>query len=201
MVEPHISLAGGLSVVAFNSMASASVLFVRHAAAVISDAAPPRNWPLSNEGRRAASALGKRLHGLLADWPDQFVSSSERKAIETARELDSSPPTIDDRLREVSKPWYPDAAGHEADAILYLQGSELPGWEPQLEAIERFSAAVERSDRFAALVTHGTVMSLWLASRLKSFDPVAFWLELRFPDAYLLRSRGHGGDQWEIERL
>ncbi len=139
---------------------------------------------------------------LLADGLDHVVSSGERKAIETAAELVTSPPSVDDRLREVSKPWYPDAAGHEADAIRYLDGAELPGWEPRSEAIERFGAAIaERPDRVSAFATHGTVMSLWLASRVDGFDPVSFWRGLHFPDAYLLRSSDVGADRWEIGRL
>lgn len=78
----------------------------------------------------------------------------------------------------------------------------MSGWEPQFEAIERFNAAIaEHTGRLAAVTTHGTVMSLWLASRLNDFDPVSFWLGLRFPDAHLLRSSDEREERWVIERV
>lgn len=184
------------------SVTDTRVLLVRHASAVVSGADPPGAWPLSGAGRLSASALGQRLATRFPTALRTIVSSGERKAIETAAEIAESSPAIDGRLGEVSKPWYPNAPDHEADAVQYLRGAEVAGWEHQHEATTRFGAALaEVADPFVAVVTHGTVMSLWLAVVVEDFDPVSFWLDLRFPDAHILQRSDDADLRWTIERI
>jgi hypothetical protein len=69
--------------------------------------------------------------------------------------------------------------------VRYLRGDEIDGWEPQRVALSRFAACV-KARRDAIYVTHGTVLSLYLASVVDGFDPVAFWNGLTSPDAWRL---------------
>ncbi|HVE91328.1 MAG TPA: hypothetical protein VNE62_03360 [Actinomycetota bacterium] len=115
------------------------------------------------------------LGSLLPDLP--VVSSDERKAVETADALGRDF-FIDSRLREVSRPWIQDPNKFHADTRRYLAGDALAGWEPQSEALARFAEAAD-----GIVVSHGTVMSLFVASRIR-IDPVRFWSRLTFPDAW-----------------
>lgn len=174
------------------------LLLVRHAAAVVSAVASPGEWPLSDDGRFAATELGRRLDGRLSS--PTVVASAERKAIETADALGWGEPLVDPRFGEVSKPWYERAEDHRSAAVRYLQGEWLDRWEPRADAIERFGAALmDLGNASRIIATHGTVMSLWLSS-VVDVDPVAFWLDLRFPDAWLL-TRSDGAASWTLERI
>jgi broad specificity phosphatase PhoE len=94
---------------------------------------------------------------------------------------------LDERLGEVSKPWYPAADDHRVAAIEYLSDRHVPDWEPQADAVSRFGAVVEAvDDGVAVAVTHGTVLALWLKHFFGDFDAVSFWLRLEMPDAYSL---------------
>ncbi len=178
------------------------MLLIRHAEAVISESQSPSSWRLSTAGVCDAEELGKRLRSRFAQDLDGVVASAERKAIETATALAGCAPIVDDRLGEVSKPWYHDPAEHRDDTVRYLRGRVLDGWEHQSEVLARFGAAVDGGGtRPNVIATHGTVMSLWLARQLPAFDPVAFWLDLRFPDAHVLTSAGASGDAPTLTRV
>ena len=103
-----------------------------------------------------------------------------RRAIETARFFGE--PTIDPRLREVSRPWT-----HDLDVLIarYFRGESVDDWEPQPEACARIGAVVQDHGR-AIYVGHGTVLSLYLASVVTTLDAMRFWTELRSPDAWQL---------------
>jgi broad specificity phosphatase PhoE len=118
--------------------------------------------------------------------PAHVVASSEVKAIETAELLALGTVRIDPQLGEVSKPWYESGDDHRADAIKYLAGHDLPRWEQRSNALSRFDAAIaDVADDLAAVVTHGTVLSLWMGRRVDGLDPIDFWSGLQMPDAWL----------------
>ena len=170
------------------------LLLVRHAAAQVSDHEPPRAWPLTNGGAADATRLGNQIRERFPRRSLAPVASSERKAIETATCVLGEPPTVDQRFDEVGRPWYDDPAEMRSDAIRYLHGQPVLGWETQAEATARFSAAVADAvvavaGRLPVLVTHGTVLSLWLASAVENFEAASFWVDLEFPDAYLVTFR------------
>jgi hypothetical protein len=45
------------------------------------------------------------------------------------------------------------------------------------------------------VVTHGTVLSLWLGSVLPDFDALAFWSDLRMPDAFAVTTSAGSVDR------
>ncbi len=162
------------------------MLFVRHSLPVIEPGVSPGRWHLSSEGRARAAELGAALRRAANDIDrTRVVASTETKAVETASMLGCGRVEIDGRAREVAKPWYDNPEDHQADALRYLSGDVLPDWEPQIDALRRFGSAVTAvRDDPAMIVTHGTVLSLWLSREVDGLDPCRFWLQLRMPDAW-----------------
>ena len=133
---------------------------VRPAMTIPDRSVPSDEWVLSEEGRAAPRAL--ELRG-------PARTSTEPKAIETAT-LAGLDAERDARLREVRRPWSDD---YEADVARYLGGEDVPGWEPQSDALARLRAALDGFDGIA--VTHGLAISLYLGYTLEQ------WRALPFP--------------------
>jgi broad specificity phosphatase PhoE len=151
------------------------MIIVRHAMPEIVGGVSPQWWHLGADARAAARALAARLDGA-----PRVVASHEVKARETAEEIvvaRGGMLAIDPRLGEVARPLAPDGETHRTLARRYVGGEALAGWEPHAQVIERFSTAVEGAE---VVVTHGIVMTLYL----RPDDPVQFWEELAFPDAW-----------------
>jgi hypothetical protein len=150
------------------------VILVRHAMPITDPHVPHDQWSLTPEARQATRALGLP-HG------QRILTSNELKAIQTAEELGGTI-TIDPRIRETHRPYeWRDDFRHRARA--YIQGTQHEGWEPHEHLIARFDAAI-REHRPEIVVTHGQVMTLWLASQGAIDDPATFWEGLEFPDTY-----------------
>ena len=154
------------------------VIFVRHGRAIVQRDAPTSEWPL--DSAYVADVIALRT--LMPDLP--VVCSDMRRAVETAQFFGE--PTIDPRLREVSRPWTDDL---DDSVTRYLGGEAVDDWEPQSEARARIAGVVEQKGR-AIYVSHGTVLSLYLASVVPDLDALRFWSELRNPDAWRLEDKG-----------
>ncbi len=136
---------------------------------------PSREWPLDPEHAPDIVTLRAALPRR------RVVCSTMRRAIETAELLGA--PAIDARLDEVPRPWSDDL---DAAIARYFAGEPREGWEPQGEARARMDAAI-REHGDAIYVSHGTVLSLYLASVVPGLDALGLWNGLRNPDAYELR--------------
>lgn len=168
------------------------LVFVRHSKPVVTADVSRALWSLSPEGRSLAAELGERLD---LDSDVKVVASTERKAVETAELLGAGPVIVDERLVEIAKPWYPEAEAHARAVADYLSGMRIAEWEPQDEALARFAAVIEDYTRCdAVVVTHGTVLSLWLGHVLAGFDATKFWKRLGMPDAYAINTGSTGLD-------
>ena len=150
------------------------MIFVRHGRAVVEPEVPTGEWTLDAAHVDDIVALRSALPSL------PVVCSDMRRAIETARFFGE--PTIDPRLREVSRPWTDDL---DLSVMRYLRGEPVVDWEPRSEAQARIEG-VAKDHGLAIYVTHGTVLSLYLASIVPMLDAVQFWSELRSPDAWQL---------------
>src|SRR5690242_535626 len=106
-------------------------IFVRHGLSVPDAGVAPEDWPLDPAGRAAIAALAERLP------PLRVVCSGMRRAIETADFFGA--PTVDTRLGEVVRPFVPELRAAVGE---YFAGRALAGWEPQSEAVDRFTASV-----------------------------------------------------------
>lgn len=150
------------------------VYVVSHPEVVVDPEVPVPDWGLSATGRR-------RLASLLAQpWAaglTRVVSSTERKAVETAQALVASlglPLVLDDQFGENDR----SATGFVppvrfealADEFFARPGHSVAGWETARDAQRRIGAAVGRAVDGAAgdvaVVTHGGVGTLLLCRLL-----------------------------------
>ena len=170
------------------------LILVKHSLPEIVENIPAREWHLSQEGRARADRLAEKL---MAYEPEVLISSDEPKAIETAEILSRKlqlPHSVFENLHE-----------HERSKAGYLTRNEFEnavreffakpdalafGGETANQAHERFSTAIfsvlhTYPEKTIILVSHGTVVSLWV-SRLIGTSPFELWKELGLPSFVVL---------------
>ncbi len=163
----------------------AELLLVRHAEPWLDCGTPAVEWSLTQRGRARASELGNALaarSGITGLW-----TSPERKARETAQlSVPGAAAVVRHELGEVRRPWYPSAGALRAAVSVYLRGGEVEGWEPHEDVLNRV-ASVQRevpTTGRVVLVSHGVLITTWLAIAVRLDDPFRFWEAPRLPDAW-----------------
>ena len=166
------------------------LVLVRHALPEFVVGLPASKWQLSDEGRRRCQRLADRLaaYDLAA-----VVTSTESKAVETGQIVADAlglpletAPGLHEHERGVVSSTGSQAAFQAQVRRLFGRPDELIfGAETADQAHARFVSAVaavtERHPHGSlAIVTHGTVMSLFIA-RAAGLDPVLFWKSLGLP--------------------
>ena len=177
------------------------LILVRHSLPEFVAGVPASQWRLSAEGRRRCERLAGQLvaYDLAA-----IVTSEEPKAVETgrivARILDlpcESAPGLDEHDRGVVKAIGGQDEFRAQVAQLFGRPAELVmGYETADQAHARFATAVNRlvaehPSGNLAIVSHGTVMTLFIA-RANHLDPVPFWRSLGLPAFVVLSLPGQG---------
>jgi broad specificity phosphatase PhoE len=165
------------------------LLLIRHSLPVITGDQTASLWQLSDEGRRRCDPLAELL---AAHRPGVIVTSTEPKAIETGQivgERLGIPVETAPNLHEHERPGR-DLDTFEQFWAKVAQLLENPcepvfGAETGVQARERFAAAVgdavtRHPAGNVAIVSHGTVMTLFLA-HVTGIDPVPFWKQLGLP--------------------
>jgi broad specificity phosphatase PhoE len=173
----------------------AQVVLVRHAMPETQPDVPAERWPLGEAGRATARELADAL-------PQScfVLTSDEPKAQQTAEELVAvcgGTLSVDARVAETRRPHVWDVDYREL-ARQYVAGHRHQGWEPHDAVIRRFDAAVRdglgASQRAPlVVVNHGQALTLWLRSVGAVNDPLRFWSELAFPDAWMVSVRWSQG--------
>ncbi|MCY4114394.1 MAG: histidine phosphatase family protein [Chloroflexi bacterium] len=165
------------------------LVLVRHSQPWIERDVPAAEWRLSELGRRRAESMAARLRGYRANL---IWCSREPKAVETAEIVGSAlgiPVRIKAGLEEHHRqnaPFFPTTQEFEqAIEEFFCQPSRLVfGSETASQACGRFSAAIEAvleaDSGDAIVVTHGTVMTLYLA-QVAGLQPMTFWRDLQSP--------------------
>jgi broad specificity phosphatase PhoE len=173
---------------------SPRLILIRHSQSQADPERPAGQWPLTEEGRRRCGPLAERL---AAYAPDVIVTSHERKAIETGNLVAARlklPFSSADGLHEHQREhvgWLPNPAFEQAIAAFFARPDELVfGEETAAQACARFEAAVwsivdAHPDQTIALVTHGTVMSLFVAAHAR-LAALPFWQSLGMPAIVVL---------------
>lgn len=166
------------------------LILVRHSLPEMVVGVAASEWHLSSEGRRRCAALADRLteYGLGA-----VVSSQEPKAVETGQIIAETlelPFETAIGLHEHERGVVRDLGSPEdfraQVARLFEHPGELVlGYETADEAHARFVRAVNSvlarwPATSLAIVSHGTVMTLFIA-RAAGLDPVPFWKSLALP--------------------
>lgn len=175
-------------------MVTPALILVRHGRPQIDPDIPPPHWNLSSEGRAAIVALS----GALAPFaPQAVISSPEPKALQTA-ELIAGHIGFDIEIdtglgehRRPSFPFGPDAEFLVRMAAVFRQPyTSAPCDESADQALHRLTATLARYPvRPLVAVTHGTVLSLYLARRL-GLDAHGLWRSLKTPEAFVLDADG-----------
>jgi broad specificity phosphatase PhoE len=175
------------------------LILVRHSLPRMVTGTPASQWHLSAEGRRRCTALSGRLsaYGLGA-----VVSSQESKAVETGQIVSKTlglPFETAPDLHEHERGAVRDLGSREDFEVQVTHFFEHPGrlvlgHETADEAHARFARAIasviERHPAAnIAVVTHGTVMALFIA-RASGLDPTAFWKSLALPSFAVLSLPG-----------
>lgn len=177
-----------------------TVVLVKHSAPVLERDVAPRNWRLSEEGRRRSVVLADRLRRC---EPGVFVSSDEPKAIETA-EIAAGRLGVGCSVRaglhehdRTGAPFLGNEEFQQAARDLFANPDE-PVWgnETAEQARARFEGAVrkvldEREEQVVTIVAHGTVISLFVAT-YNDVDTYALWQSLGLPSFCVLTVPGFG---------
>lgn len=167
-----------------------TLILIKHARPQIIPAAPAPEWRLGDEGRRQCDALAETL----ARWqPEALIASEEPKAAETAQltaERLGVPWRTAPGLHEHDRARAPYVADDEAYRAqireLFARPDEpVFGAETARAAIIRFTAALDAAlasatERSIGVVTHGTVISLYVAHRF-GMDGYTLWWRLGLP--------------------
>jgi broad specificity phosphatase PhoE len=175
------------------------LILVKHAMPEVTPGAPPTTWPLSDEGRIAATALGERLRGY---GPAAIVASGEAKAFDTARamgEILGLPVSQDAGLGEHLNETGDFLTREEIEARiaqLFAEPDQLVhGEETGAAARDRFAGAIDRQRAIhpqgtLVLVAHGRVIALWASARL-GVPAMPLWRSLGLPSALVIDGEGY----------
>lgn len=165
------------------------LILVKHSVPQMEPDEPANTWRLSEEGRLRTHRLAEQLEHY---EPEVLVSSGEPKAKETAEIL-----AADLRL---TMQIFPDLHEHDRSNVPFLSHDAFQssireffrkpdqlvfGGETADQAHARFYRAVhsvlnEYRDKTMAIVTHGTVISLFV-SRLAGSSDLELWHTLGLP--------------------
>jgi broad specificity phosphatase PhoE len=183
------------------------LILIRHSKPKLSRTTPSHDWKLSERGRKLCRPLAEKLREYDVDV---VVTSSEPKAEETgeliADELGVLMRTIGGLQEQAryTSPWF-ESAEDRSDAMLPMfdhWDEVIYGEESAQAAYERFSRAIEGlkeryEDKVVAVVTHGTVMSLFLEKHA-GLNAKDFWLNMGIPMYVSLIPRD---EYYEVEAI
>jgi broad specificity phosphatase PhoE len=171
------------------------LILVRHAAPATDPCVAAAQWPLSEHGRAQCGPLAEALRPYL---PATLYASREAKAAETAaltaRALGRrfGPwPGLQEQAR-ASVGWLGAAEFQARIAELFARPAEVVFGEESADAAHaRFAAAVagmlaQAPAGHVIAFTHGTVLTLLVASANPGIEPLAFWQRLGMPAVVVL---------------
>ncbi len=174
---------------------SRKLILIRHSAVVQNPDVPSYMWQLSENGRLLSHTLAPKI---APHHPTQIITSTEAKAIETgqiiANELGipcQSAPGLHEHER-TNTPYFPTKEAFQAAVSRFFQQPDelVMGEETAVNAQTRFITAVNtvmttHPTGSIAIVTHGTVLTLFTAYHLPKLEPVTFWENLTLPCAFV----------------
>ena len=171
------------------------LIFIRHAAVAQDPTISSHEWVLSKDGRSRTRALIPHITSISEATPTRIITSHEQKAKQTGQIIAEAldlPCTTAPGLQEHNRtgaPYFENVTDfRNTIQQLFLQPDELIfGTETATQARTRFTQAIHTllaqypSDTLA-IVTHGTILTLFLAHHNPHLDPITFWQRLKLPD-------------------
>lgn len=181
-----------------------NLLLIKHARPLVDPRQPSHEWKLSEPGRRDCAVLAERL---LPFSPTRVFHSDEPKAVETARIIAGTFGIPAEHLNDIFEhdrtnvPHMPSGEFISHVELFFRKPDELVlGLETATECVARFDAAVrplpgEFTDPCIAVVTHGTVLALWLESvgAGRGFD---LWRRMGLPSWAVVDTDG-----WKVTEI
>lgn len=176
-------------------MAISKLILIRHAETAVSPTIPSKQWDLTVNGRLQAKQFAQKF----PITPAHLYSSSETKAQETGRILAEAmgmrcqtAPNLHEHDR-TGVPYFPSRADFEtAVSTFFNQPNDLVfGQETANETLTRFSngiAALPDDEGKTAVVSHGTVITLFICDHNPTLNAMDFWRKLTMPCAFYLNS-------------
>jgi len=181
------------------------LFLIKHAKPLVNPSQLPELWKLSAEGIEAAKHLASVLHDA---GISKIVCSEEVKAIETAE-------ILAEQLRLKHEP-KPDLHEHDRSNVPHMRSGEfishvelffrrpaerVLGKESADEALERFESAVrevvsDNPGETVAIVSHGTVISLLLASLQGKDNAFDLWRAMQLPSYAVVELPG-----WKVDSV
>lgn len=170
------------------------LVLIKHSAPLVDPATPSHLWKLSDAGREKCTALADALR---AHAPELIVASEEPKAQETAELVAHHlgiPASSAAGLHEHDRSNVPHMRSAEFISMVELffrrQEELVLGTESASQAMRRISAAIDdvlnaHPDESVAIVTHGTVLALYLAP-LAERPAFELWREMGLPSFAVL---------------
>ena len=169
---------------------------VRHAAVHVDPSIPSHQWPLTADGRTATHHLA---HQLKPYQPSRIITSEEAKAQATGAALaevlylpTKTAPGLQEHDRR-GVPYFESKADFAtAVANFFARPDELVfGRETAVQATIRITQAINREleanpDATLAIVSHGTVLTLFICQHNPELFPLQFWQSLTLPCAFIL---------------
>lgn len=168
------------------------LILIRHSLPAIDASTPAAEWHLSPEGAKRARQIARRL----SSSATTIFTSREPKAVETAAAI-ADVWAVDvqevDGLHEHQRPdaqlLTRDEFERKMRAVFTRPGELVFGVETADAALRRFSLAlmrlVDRTADDVAIVTHGTVMALFVSAATGT-EAFSFWKSQRMPCAATL---------------
>ncbi len=159
---------------------------IRHASPIVRPGEPARDWPLSERGIAEAQTLA----GTAAAWGLEAVySSSEPKARSTALIIGDAlglPVNVADAFDELRiSDWIGNADEFNDAVRAILEGDAQPrGAESRDDAANRFAegvAIVAGGPMPAAIVSHGRILTSYLARHRPLDAPFDYWRAIPMP--------------------
>jgi broad specificity phosphatase PhoE len=168
------------------------LVLVRHSVPEIRRDVSSRDWRLSAEGLTRARAFSRQLQPIAT----RVFTSAEPKATETARALAEcwgvpveEVPGLHEHERPQAQLLSREAFEQKIRDLFARPGELVFGAETAEQARRRFTMAVMRLVARAAddvvVVTHGTVMALFVAE-VAGVEPFEFWKRQQMPFAVTL---------------
>lgn len=169
-----------------------SIILVKHAMPELDPNLPPSKWQLGEKGLKQAKRFAEFVRDNL-DVDPVIFSSEEPKAKETAKvisEVLGLTLKTNPLLAEIDRPALPlvDEEEHEKmnEPIFKNPSEPILGNESAEAALSRFESALKEITKDELederiIVTHGTVMSLFLEKYNEDIDGFDIWKKLSCP--------------------
>ena len=180
------------------------LILIKHAPPEVNPTISSEQWRLGEKGRRLCQPLAERVRPFA---PTRVFTSPEPKAIETGEELaqrlgiktESRQGLAEHDRRDV--PHMRSGEFISMIELLFRRPRErVLGNESAQEALERFeraigSVAAEHPDESVAVITHGTVLALFLARHNPDRRGFDLWRQLGLPSFVVVNTPDFKIDQ------